>query len=176
MPDTHPRPVSARLIAAGFGFLILAMGVVFIALLWGSYQRAKQTHTWTATPCHIVRSESEPFQPSDHSPTSYHFRVEFAYEVDGKTLSSTNYKRPRRNEWTSKHEGTVDKLVHEFPAGSDTTCYVDPADPAMAVLKRESKAPLYTIWFPGLFVAGGLGIIATSFLTKRPKSSTTPSA
>ena len=169
MPDTHPRPVSARLIAAGFGSLILAMGILFIALLWGSYKRAKQTHSWVPTPCHIVRSESEPFQRSDHSPTSYRFHVEFAYEVDGETLTSTHYQRPRRNEWVSKHEGTVEKLVLQFPAGSDATCYVDPADPAMAVLKRESKAPLYTIWFPGLFVAGGLGIIVTSFLGGRPK-------
>ncbi|MFP6880316.1 MAG: hypothetical protein VCA34_05170, partial [Roseibacillus sp.] len=31
--------------------------------------------------------------------------------------------------------------------------------PSFAVLKRDSKAPGYSLWFPIIFVVGGLGII-----------------
>jgi hypothetical protein len=39
-----------------------------------------------------------------------------------------------------------------------TTCRVDPANPDFAVLKPDSLAPGYSIWFPALFVIGGPGI------------------
>ena len=36
--------------------------------------------------------------------------------------------------------------------------YVNPSDPDFAVLKPDTKAAGYSIWFPLLFVVGGLGI------------------
>jgi hypothetical protein len=39
-----------------------------------------------------------------------------------------------------------------------TTCRVHPRDPDFAVLKPDSLAPGYSIWFPALFVVGGLGM------------------
>jgi hypothetical protein len=36
--------------------------------------------------------------------------------------------------------------------------YVNPADVNFAMLKPDSKAAGYSIWFPMLFVIGGLGI------------------
>jgi hypothetical protein len=36
--------------------------------------------------------------------------------------------------------------------------FVNPAEPDFAVLKPDTKATGYSIWFPLLFVVGGLGI------------------
>jgi hypothetical protein len=36
---------------------------------------------------------------------------------------------------------------------------VNPALPAEAVLEHASRAALYSIWFPLLFVVGGLGML-----------------
>ena len=36
--------------------------------------------------------------------------------------------------------------------------YVNPADVNFTMLKPDSKAAGYSIWFPMLFVIGGLGI------------------
>ena len=40
----------------------------------------------------------------------------------------------------------------------------DPDDPSVAVLKRDSKASIYTVGFPLLFVAGGIGMVVRAFL------------
>jgi hypothetical protein len=40
----------------------------------------------------------------------------------------------------------------------NTKCLVHPQNPALAVLKPDSLAPGYSIWFPGLFMIAGLGI------------------
>jgi hypothetical protein len=45
-----------------------------------------------------------------------------------------------------------------------TTCRVNPHDPDFAVLKPDSLAPGYSIWFPALFVIGGLGMTVRAFL------------
>ena len=39
------------------------------------------------------------------------------------------------------------------------TVYFDPDDPQLSVLKRDTKASLYSIWFPFLFVVGGAGMV-----------------
>ena len=53
-----------------------------------------------------------------------------------------------------------------YPVGKETVCYVDPEDKSIAVLRKDTKAALYSIWFPCLFVIGGLGMIATAIFRK----------
>ena len=53
----------------------------------------------------------------------------------------------------------AEKMAEKFPEGSRQTCFVNPSDPAFAVLKLDSKGPGYSLWFPLLIVVGGLGII-----------------
>jgi hypothetical protein len=48
-----------------------------------------------------------------------------------------------------------------------TRCRVNPADPAVAVLRIDSRAPGYSLWFPALFVVGGVGIVVGA-LRRRP--------
>jgi hypothetical protein len=52
-------------------------------------------------------------------------------------------------------------------------CFVNPADPSFAILEKDSKAVIYTIWFPGLFVVGGLGMAVQAL---RKKSGTPKAA
>jgi hypothetical protein len=47
---------------------------------------------------------------------------------------------------------------------------VNPAEPSFAILKTDSLAPGYSIWFPALFVVGGLGITFRAALGKRAAS------
>jgi hypothetical protein len=136
------------------------MGGLFVVLMWASYGAARDTYGWVATPCHIVRSEVEEFRPTPHSPPAYRFHVGFTYAAAGAVRVSGHRTPPRRNPWTTNHRAKAEALATRYPPGSDAVCYVDPDDPAMAILERGSKGPLYAIWFPALFVAGGLGIAA----------------
>ena len=56
--------------------------------------------------------------------------------------------------------------IENYAVGTETICYVDPDAPEMAVLKKDSKAALYTIWFPCLFIVGGAGMIFTALFRR----------
>ena len=63
----------------------------------------------------------------------------------------------------------MESRIKEYPAGKTTTCRVNPNNPDFAVLKPDSLAPGYSIWFPGLFVIGGLGITFRALSAHPPK-------
>ena len=53
-------------------------------------------------------------------------------------------------------------ILAQFPPGTETIAWVNPANPAETVLIRDKRTAIYSIWFPCLFVIGGLGIAASS--------------
>lgn len=132
-------------------------GALFTWLMWRSYVRAKDVEQWPLVPCVILRAEIEERQIDPAGPVEKRFAVLFGYEWDGKAYESERF-RLRGSPWTSKGEGN-DSLLEKYPTGSRTQCRVNPLDPSVAVLERESKGPGYSLWFPLLFVVGGAGII-----------------
>ena len=52
--------------------------------------------------------------------------------------------------------------MERWPVGKQVEAFVNPKAPKEAVLDHETKAPGYSIWFPGLFLVGGLGILGKS--------------
>lgn len=152
-------PSGARPGSLAVGLLVgigtAAMGVLFCVLLWRGYEKAREMGAWVETPAHVLVADIEPFHPTPHSPEAYRLRLEYAYDFGGRPFTSSRYKRI---DGPSNHRKKIEAIIKRVPAGSDVVCFVDPDDPATAVLRRDSRAPLYTIWFPGLFVVGGLGI------------------
>jgi len=55
-----------------------------------------------------------------------------------------------------------------FASTPGTPGWMDKVDHDFAVLKPDSQAPGYSIWFPALFVVGGLGIAFRALLKKSP--------
>lgn len=47
-----------------------------------------------------------------------------------------------------------------------TMAFVNPTEPNFAVLKPDTKAAGYSIWFPLLFVVGGLGIVVRAIVRR----------
>jgi hypothetical protein len=138
------------------GLVLALIGALFVWLLGRSYLRAREMHQWPELPCTILSSEIEARVHDPQSPTEYRHSVSFGYEWQGEARSSDRFSL-RGSAWSSKR-GLVEKRAAEFPVGGTSTCRVNPADPDFAVLKPDSLAPGYSIWFPGLFVIGGLGI------------------
>lgn len=149
----------SRLGGVALGLGVAAMGVLFTWLLWRGFDKALETARWEETPCHVLVSEVESFRPTDHSPVAHRFRVEYTYTFGGEPRVSTRY---RRIDGPTNHHARAEALVARFPAGTDAVCFVNPANPAEAVLKRDSKGPGFSLWFPLLFVVGGLGIAVGS--------------
>lgn len=164
MPDPVPfsksasadNPAAGRLWLAGMGVFLTMAGVVFTWVLWRAYTRAEETRSWVETPCVIVSSRVLSERPTPNSNPAYTAEVRYVYEFGGETRTGTRVKRV---EGASAHEERARAVVLDYPAGRSTVCFVNPAEPGEAVLRHATRAALYSIWFPLLFVAGGAGMV-----------------
>ncbi|MFN0130488.1 MAG: DUF3592 domain-containing protein [Verrucomicrobiales bacterium] len=162
MSDVHPsRPITSALGGMLLGLAIAAAGAVFVWLMWASFQRARVMDAWTAVPCLILESRLTEEILNPNTPVNYVPLVRYRYEAGGRTHEST---RLRRIETKSSRRQKMETLIAPFPAGSETTAWVNSADPADAVLVRDKRTAIYSIWFPALFVVGGLGIALSSLV------------
>ncbi len=159
-PRSPAREHSPSRFASAVGGLLLggslvAAGGFFVFALWSGFQKAKATRSWQETPCEVVRSEVVEEQPVHHAPPAYRAAIEYRYTHGGVEFMGVGIKQV---DGRTSHRKKAEALVAEFPVGARPNCWVDPADPGRAILKHSSYAPLYSIWFPALFVVGGLGI------------------
>lgn len=135
--------------------LILA-GATFTWVLFTAWQRAEETRTWTATPCRIISSKVTSERRSPNAEVEHRTEIRYSYSFDGHSLTGGRIKRV---DAATVHKDNASKRLEEFPVGKETVCYVNPAHPEHAVLKHDTRAALYSMWFPLLFVVGGMGIV-----------------
>jgi hypothetical protein len=140
---------------AGIGLAVAAVGAVFVYLLWSSFAQANATREWQETPCLIITSKVKE-RSAKNITKEYSWNLEYIYDFDGESYSS-KFHTPRAAKW-SNSEKSIEALIAEYPEGEKSICYVNPATPSQAILKHDSKGAGYSIWFPMLFVVGGLGI------------------
>jgi hypothetical protein len=140
---------------AGIGLAVAAVGAVFVYLLWSSFAQARATREWTETPCLVILSKVNERSAKNIS-KEFSWNVEYIYDFDGKSYSS-KFHTPRAAKWSSSKK-SVEELIAKYPEGEKAICYVNPEVPSQAILKHDSKGAGYSIWFPMLFVVGGLGI------------------
>ena len=157
---THSQasPNAGRIFLFVLGLLLAAIGGLFVWVMAASALRAKETRNWPQVPCVILVSEIEERLHDPQSPVEYRHHIVFGYEWEGERLTSDRASL-RGNPWSSKRDVVIDRSAGYTP-GDNTLCYVNPADPAFAILEADSMAPLYSIWFPAFFVLGGLVMAA----------------
>ena len=138
-----------------FGSIVAFIGSIFVYGLLMAYGKAKETRSWQVTPCLIVKSEVQESKPTPNSPFYYVSLVEYVYNYKGTERIGKSIKRV---DGPSSDRKKAEKKILPFPKGKRTQCWVNPKDPDRVILKQSTLAPLYTIWFPGLFVVAGIGI------------------
>ena len=139
------------------GLLLCAAGGAFAWLMWRSFDRAASQRDWTEVECTILSSRIDQRKIGNAVKTEYSFGVLYGYQFEGKPYTSEKFSL-RGSPWSSRRE-RAEKRKEDYPEGTKMTCFVDPAEPTFAVLKLDSKGPGYSLWFPLLFVIGGLGVI-----------------
>ncbi|MBX7210294.1 MAG: DUF3592 domain-containing protein [Verrucomicrobiaceae bacterium] len=145
------------------GLVLVAAGLLFTGMLWRAYQRALETRGWPAAPCRVLFSLVLSERPTPHSPVAFRLGLQYEYDFAGRKYIGT---RVRRVEGPTADKEKVDALAAEYPAGKKTVCFIDPANPAEAILEHATEAALYAIWFPLLFVIGG-GVMAWRAVIQR---------
>ena len=130
-------------------------GLVFFWLLARGFFAAKVYDSWIPTPAKVVSAWIETLPQPGSEPPRYEFQVRYIYNVNSVPHTGTRLKEIPGN---TRQRSKVEKLEARFPVDAEVTCFVDPTDPAKAILIRPTKAPGYTLWYPGLFVVGGAGM------------------
>lgn len=120
-----------------------------------SFLRAwEMRRVWKEVPCVILTTEIE-----ERHIDGPEFRLSLAYGYEWLGTAHTGERLTLRgNPWSSDRR-KIEKQADAYPVSARLTCRVNPADPRIAVLKPDSLAPGYSIWFPALFVAGGAGLV-----------------
>ena len=138
------------------GLAVASIGGLFVWLMGRSFLRAQEMRTWPEVACVILFSEIEERRHDENSPLEFRQDLKYGYEWQGVARVGERLTL-RGNPWSSKRV-LAEQRVAVYPVGKSTTCRVNPRDPDFSVLKPDSLAPGYSIWFPSLFVIGGLGI------------------
>jgi hypothetical protein len=167
---------SAGRVAATIFFLFwLGIPAVILVVLLRDVGRTLQTWRWPAIECTIVRSGVR--ETDSRSDPKYAFDVEYEYAAGG----ASDLERPRKTGtvYALRYKGDTDyakaqRLALTFPVGTKATCYVNPDNPADAVLRRNSPWFVATVLFPLLFIAIGAGGLYYTWRRKPAATAVTP--
>lgn len=151
------RNIGGQIYLVFIGLAVAAMGGIFVAWLWKGYTSAKETRTWTQVSGVILESAVQERVLGPSIPMEFAFKLTYEYSFERKSYLGERL-RVRENPW-SKERKKAEVLAGRFHIGQEVTAFVNPENPAEAILEHETKAPGYSIWFPCLFVIGGLGIV-----------------
>jgi hypothetical protein len=152
---------------AGIGLAVALVGAVFVYLLGSSFFQASETREWQETPCLVIRSAVKE-RSAKNITREFSWNVEYNYDFGGRSYSS-KFHTPRAAKWSSSKKSS-EGLIRQYPENKKAICYVNPAAPSQAILKHDSKGGGYSIWFPMLFVIGGLGITVSALKGLKFKS------
>ncbi len=122
------------------------------------------TRHWTPVPCVILVSGIQQKQFSPNDPKRWQPELEYRYTFGGQVYLG---HKLRRIEGPTPHRDRAVASAAAFPTGMETQCFVNPENPAEAVLEHATKAAFYTLWWPLLFAAGGAGMLVAA-LKKSP--------
>ncbi|MGJ8697349.1 MAG: DUF3592 domain-containing protein [Verrucomicrobiaceae bacterium] len=139
------------------GTLVLIMGGIFVALLWKSYRSAQETRSWPVVQATILESAVQERKLGAEIPIEYSLKIIYEYQFEEEFYINNHLKR-RENPWY-KERAKIEPEVKKWLVGQPYPLHVNPDVPQESVLAHETKAGGYSIWFPSLFVIGGLGII-----------------
>ncbi|HEY7863544.1 MAG TPA: DUF3592 domain-containing protein, partial [Thermoanaerobaculia bacterium] len=141
----------------GFLGLFFVVGAaIFYFFFFRAGVKVYAARSWPQVSARVISSEVGSHRSDDS--TTYSIDILYEYEVRGRTFRSKRYEFLGGS--SSGYEGKAE-VVARYPAGSETTCYVNPEDPTEAVLHRGFTKMYLVALVPILFMlVGGVGAIA----------------
>ncbi len=163
---TSSTGTGGRIFATIFGLIFGTVGLVILVLaVRGALQRLETRH-WIATPCEIVESSIT------RDDEQHRFDTVFTYRFNGN--SYTGHSFTHEGGLPKKRIGDAQRLLSQYPQGASTTCYVNPAAPDEALIRRDLSVGgmIVPILFALPFALFGYGFIFLVWRFGRPKPPT----
>ena len=167
MPQMSENNRAGSWYLTAVGLALCLISGVFLWLMTRSYLRAKEMTSWPQVPCLILRAEVEERRIAENVAPDYRFAVLYRYHYQGKDYESDLWGL--RGSMPRSERAASEELVKQFPQGSRQSCWVNPRQPDVALLKLDSRAAGYSLWFPALFFLGGIGMMVGAW-RKSPAS------
>ncbi len=148
---------SSNRIGAGclipFGLVFASFGLLFTFFIGRQAVEEVKTYQWQKVPCEMLQCEVSADGSRDENP--FRLEVQYRYTFEGQTHTSKRYR-------LQEHRGdNYEKLAlrrRDLLARENLECYVDPANPASAVIERDGILTSLMVLFPLVFVIVGAGI------------------
>ena len=138
---------------AGFFLIFFFAGAgVGYFFIFPAIIKSLNADDWIKTPCMVRSSRVQTHHGSDS--TTYSVDIVYVYSFNGRQYRSGQYSFMGGS--SSGYQGKA-AVVRQYPAGKEAVCYVNPDNPAEAVLKKELGAGVFFAGIPILFMAIGLG-------------------
>ncbi len=179
---SHAQPRSLTRLAKkkqrGVVFLVLffmvfaiAGGAMFYFMLLRPVLLVFDAQDWPQTPCRIISSEVGSHDSDDG--TTYSIDINFSYTYGGREYTADTYSFAAGGS-SSGYAGKA-RVVDQYPAGSEATCYVNPDDPYQAVLNRGMTGGIWVGLFSLPFLLVGVGgLIGTGIWVHRQRAKAMP--
>ena len=148
---------------------LLAGGAGTYFLLVRPVSKLLASLSWTETQCIVLSSQVAEVSGSDGS--TYKIDIRYQYIAGGNLRESNRYDfRIGSSSGTAGKQAIVDR----YPPGSRVSCWVDPGDPAEAVLSRGfSPAYLFGL-IPLIFFAVGAVLLVWTVRSSRGAAGAMP--
>jgi hypothetical protein len=144
------------------GLLLLAVGVVALWVFYlGPARGAQAAQGWTESPCRMVTIERT-LRKGKRRHTQVDLEVVYEYAFDGRTYQSSRYRFGGHVQ-----EPEISRVLGNLRSGKGTTCWVDPDDPAEAVLVQGFSPKPADVAFGVSCLLGGLLLLTVSWLLAR---------
>jgi len=153
------RRTTGKIVQTGFFLIFLIVGLCFgYFLILPGIIKSFDAKNWVETPCTVLESRVQSHSGSDS--TTYSVDILYTYSHAGRNYRSNQYEFIGGS--SSGYDGKA-AAVRRYPAGRQAVCYVNPKNPAEAVLKRELGAKAFLALFPLAFILAGLAGIVFTF-------------
>jgi hypothetical protein len=160
------RPISDR--ASGgygtrsamvfFGIFAALGAVIFFFVFLRPLAKTLSARQWPVVACTVISSRVE--SHSGNKGTTYNVNIFYRYIVNDREYRANRYGFLGGSSSGYAHKAAI---VARYPAGSTAQCYVNPADPAEAVLERGFTPGMWLGLLPLVFVLFGLmGVYSVS--------------
>jgi Protein of unknown function (DUF3592) len=136
---TRGSRLGSAVVAFSLGAAFLIAGLVAAFFIARGWWAEAEVHRWSERTATIVEARAFPAPRGDQDPV---LTARFQYDYDGRT-----YESDRVDARSPTHDADAYRLATLWQPGSTWPCYVDPRNPQVAVLRRNS------LWwgFAGLF-------------------------